>query len=273
MDQREIHIGKHFWTARTFGTGDHLLIALHGFGEASSNYDIWEEAMKNDFTLFAVDLPYHGQTDGWQSGVIGPEDIVDLIEFIKADQASDIFSLAGHSLGARMLMATWQRLPAKPVYTWLLAPDGLATRRVGLINRLPLWARKGISSSIDRGYSFWMQLAVLLHRFGLLDIFSLRYMRHHLSDERKRHRLMGTWLMLPHFPVDRAQLLHTVRQGGTGIQLVVGKKDALIDWEGIADWLKKWPASNFYELNAGHNLINQQVAQLIRSVTMNKSRG
>ncbi len=267
LDQRILHIGDRHWPARIYGSGQQLLIALHGFGEDGSIFARWEGPMGEAFTIVAVDLPHHGKANTWPMDGFRPEDVISLITYLLEDYQPSGYCLVGHSFGARILMASRQYLESFPGALWLLAPDGLATRRMGLMNRIPVPLRKWIGRSIEDHHRSWVWLAGKLHQMGWLDIFSVRYIRHHLSDEFHRQRLMGSWINLPHFPVDRDQLLKTVTHEKLPVHLVIGRKDPLIDWTLLADWLKKWPASNLHELNAGHDLINDQVAELIRSTS------
>lgn len=265
MDQQIIHIEGRTWPVRVYGRGRQLIIALHGFGEDGSMFAKWERPLGALFTIVAVDLPYHGNSNSWAPGAFRPKDVIELIAYLLDDYQASNYTLVGHSFGARTLLASWKELNALPNAIWLLAPDGLATRRLGLLNRLPLWFRKWISRNMENHHHLWTRLARKFHQLGWLDAFSVRYVRHHLSDAFSRQRLMGTWTALPNFPVDREQLLSAIIHDNMPFHLVIGRKDPLIDWGKIEDWLKKWPASNLHELNAGHDLITEEVAELIRS--------
>lgn len=260
MEQRFLHIGAHKWPVHYFGEGPRLLIALHGFGEDGRIYEHWQQTLGKVFTIAAVDLPYHGLAESWEPGAFRPEHLVDLIQHLLEDRDQLEYSLAGHSFGGRVLIACLDQLPGNPEAIWLLAPDGLATRRIGLWGRLPLWMRQWIGRSFENHKENWIRVAKKLHQIGWLDAFSVRYIRHHLSDAFRRKRLLGSWMAMPYFPVDRNKLLEFAIKSPLPIHLVLGKKDPLIDWPQLADWLKKWPASNLHELDAGHDLINDRVA-------------
>ena len=265
MEKRILHINGRNWPVRVIGTGDQLLIAFHGFGEDGSLFEQWGNMLGNIFTILAVDLPHHGEAEDWTWGEFRRADVVELIDFLLGQYPVSSYILLGHSFGARVLLACMEELKTEPEMMWALAPDGLATRRLGLFNRLPIRLRKWIGRKLKNNPEFWERLAGQLHRMGLLDAFSVRYIRHHISDAFRRRRLLGSWIALPHFPVDMDQLLKWAEK--RKIHLVFGKADALINWERIREWLKKWPASNLHELDAGHDLINGQVARLIRSDT------
>lgn len=263
LTQRNLQLGEYHWSVRTYGNGPRLLIVLHGFGEDGSIFSDWADPLGDYYTILAPDLPHHGNSTAVPGADYGPQEVIRVINAILEDR-KDPYALVGHSFGGRILIGIWKQLSRPPEAVWLLAPDGLATKRMGLVGKLPGSIRKWIAQRIDTGYRGWIRLARRLHRLGLLDAFSVRYMQHHLSDASKRRRLMSTWIALPHFSVNRDQLLRDAREAQSPIHLVIGKSDPLIDWELLEDWLKKWPASRLHVLDAGHNLIRAEVAEMIR---------
>lgn len=264
MQARELNISSCHWYLRSFGYGPHLLIAFHGFGEEGSIFADWEEMLGSTYTIVAVDLPFHGKSVGRLGGVFGPEDVARLIETLREQFDHDTYNLLGHSLGARVLMAGGSLLSPSPATIWLLAPDGLATRRLGLVSAAPAWLRKLTGQGLERWHLQWMKIARGLHTLRLIDTFSLRYLWFHLSDTFRRRRLMGTWRSLAYFPVNRKEWLQVAQSEESRIELVLGKADQLIDWDRLKDWLQAWPSGHRHILKAGHHLINEQVANLIQ---------
>ena len=61
------------------GHGSEWLFCFHGYGEQGSSFDLFEELLGDAYSLIAIDLPFHGQTD-WQEGLSFP--VVDLIQII-----------------------------------------------------------------------------------------------------------------------------------------------------------------------------------------------
>ncbi len=48
-----------------FGAGPELLIAIHGFSDRARMFTVLEPALAGKYTVVAIDLPFHGQTE-WQ---------------------------------------------------------------------------------------------------------------------------------------------------------------------------------------------------------------
>ena len=232
--------GKH-WSGHSAGRGRQLIIALHGFGEDSRIFALWGKDLDQRFSFVALDLPWHGRAPDWPAGDVQPTDLIRILDQLAEQYQATAIHLIGHSLGARMLLSIYKRLAVPPDTLWLLAPDGLATRRLGLVNRLPANLSRWIAQSMERWHPQWLRLAAGLQRLGLIDAFSVRFLRFHLANEGRRRRLMGIWRSLPQFSFDRKKLLQWAKRPAPALHLILGREDQLIDWNGLTNWLEKWP--------------------------------
>ena len=46
----------------SMGSGKQILIALHGYGDNAALYKVLLPSLGNRYTIYAIDLPYHGRT-------------------------------------------------------------------------------------------------------------------------------------------------------------------------------------------------------------------
>ena len=95
-----------------FGNGEKLLIALHGFGDHASVFLPLEPALKKDYTVYALDLPYHGQTQ-WQGDSFSKKNVIGLFEFILKREQKKRFDLMGFSFGGRIILSSLSELNDK----------------------------------------------------------------------------------------------------------------------------------------------------------------
>ena len=51
-----------------WGTGGKLLFCLHGYGETGAGFAFLETALGDEYTILAIDMPFHGGTD-WKEGL------------------------------------------------------------------------------------------------------------------------------------------------------------------------------------------------------------
>lgn len=106
------------------GKGDKTLLFLHGL---SSNADAWSkniEALKENYTCVAVDLPGHGKSSKPEV-VYTPTFFADIVsKFIKKKRLKNVI-LVGHSMGGQASMKLALQHPEVVKKLVLIAPAGL----------------------------------------------------------------------------------------------------------------------------------------------------
>ena len=81
-----------------FGHGPAAVICFHGYGESADSFEFLGRYGGNDFSFYAIDLPFHGYTE-WNEGLnFTPADLLAIIEFILGDPIKN-FTVLGFSLG------------------------------------------------------------------------------------------------------------------------------------------------------------------------------
>ena len=90
-----------------FGVGPKPVICFHGYGEEAGIFEFLSKYIGNQFTLYCIDLPFHGKTE-WKDQLIFTE--TDLLQILQEmlsekDQKSATKNkqlvLLGFSLGGR----------------------------------------------------------------------------------------------------------------------------------------------------------------------------
>jgi pimeloyl-ACP methyl ester carboxylesterase len=67
-----------------WGRGEKILLCFHGYGESAASFGFLSEALGQDFTILAIDLPYHGETQ-WRGGLyLDPRDLLEIMNGIVA---------------------------------------------------------------------------------------------------------------------------------------------------------------------------------------------
>ncbi|TXT32223.1 MAG: alpha/beta hydrolase fold protein, partial [Chitinophagaceae bacterium] len=107
-----------------FGTGERLVFCFHGYGELASSFAVFEPYLGNEFTLIAIEAPFHGKTD-WQGELLlKPSDLITVMKEIAGDN-HQAWILFGYSMGGRMAMKIMELIPEQIEQLILVAPDGL----------------------------------------------------------------------------------------------------------------------------------------------------
>ncbi|HEY8971761.1 MAG TPA: alpha/beta fold hydrolase, partial [Puia sp.] len=144
-----------------WGKGPRLLLCFHGYGESAPGFSFLEDILGDAFTILAIDLPFHGQTD-WKEAPLTPATLLTIIdEIISANvcpsdeppaaapvpvelppaapvqaiptpekgapplAGSSGWWLMGYSMGGRIALSLLEHAPERIDRLILLAPDGL----------------------------------------------------------------------------------------------------------------------------------------------------
>ncbi len=247
---------------RRFGSGPRLLIAFHGFSDDGAVFSELGEALKGCCTILAVDLPFHGDT-WWRRDDYQPAQLAAVVEAVLEQEDNKQFEAIGHSLGARL----WLHLPPhfqnrmKSLY--LLAPDGLQTRWLYLVEWLPPRFRR-LTARLARRPERLLALIRILYRIRLIDHFLFRYLQHHLSDKQRRQRLLHTWFSLSYFRLGRKQVGRLLGQVKAPVLVLLGSKDRLVSPAAIRRRLKGIEGIMIREVEANHRSICRAVAPILK---------
>jgi pimeloyl-ACP methyl ester carboxylesterase len=107
-----------------WGKGSKIILFLHGWQSHTYRWKAYIEALsKDDYTIYALDAPGHGLSEG---NFLTVPLYSSLIENFVTEKGN-LHSIIGHSLGGFSLLYTFHRLPLLPVNKIvLMAPPGEA---------------------------------------------------------------------------------------------------------------------------------------------------
>ena len=246
---------------RKYGSGPRLLVAIHGFSEDGTAFAELGKALSGSCTLYAVDLPFHGGTL-WKEKDYRPAQLAAIVEALLEREGGRPFEAVGHSLGARLWLHLLPFFSNRVQRLCLLAPDGLQTRWLYLVEWLPPgWRRRFIPLLSRPGWL--LSLAKALRCARLIDRFLLQYLRVHLSEEGTRKRLLHTWLALSHFRLSGKKTHRLIQQAQAPVLVLLGDKDWLVNTETIRLRLKMLDNVSIEEINATHRTICRAAAPWI----------
>ncbi len=115
------------------GSGEKLLICLHGFGESALHFKCLAPALGDTYTIIALDMPLHGKTE---------DDLPALIAQLLEQHGRQRFSLMGYSMGGRLALCVIEKMAAQVDELILLAPDGLKNNPWHLFVTQTSWGNK-----------------------------------------------------------------------------------------------------------------------------------
>ncbi|MEM9917110.1 MAG: alpha/beta hydrolase [Bacteroidota bacterium] len=245
-----------------FGTGPRLLIALHGFGDRAALFDKLEHPLGTTHRVFAIDLPFHGQTQ-WPYKRFDRTDLLGIIHQIMALEKKERLELLGYSLGGRLVQSLLSDLENCLDQLYLLAPDGLRTKGMFNATFTPVFIRRKLSQLLNAHPEWFSKNINRLYRYRLISRFIRDFCLFHISSEDRRRRVLGCWLSLDAFELRPATVKKHLIRLGIPVWLYFGRRDEVIPLKsGI--WLAdKAPNIQLYIMDEGHLVVNEELqAQL-----------
>lgn len=241
-----------------WGSGPEWLFCFHGYGEDSSSFRFLEKTLEEQYTVIAIDLPFHGRTQ-WREGLsFEPAELLNIIHQIRPQGQG--FHLLGYSMGGRVSLQLLQLAPNDIKSVLLVAPDGLHKK---IWQRLATGTRLGkrIFTQVMNRPEWLLAALDGAATLGLYNRNLLKFVHHYLDDAPQRELLYQRWLTLRRFKPDRKLAKKIIRQNRIPVQLVFGRYDPVILTRyGTAFCQKTSGLVSLTELEAGHQLLREKYA-------------
>ncbi len=244
-----------------FGQGPQTALCFHGYGEDGSAFRFLEKQAGDQFTFYAIDLPWHGHTD-WKEGMIfTPDDLIAVINELV--QGKTKLTLIGFSLGGRVALSLFQLIPERVEKIVLLAPDGL---KVNFWYWLATQTKGG-----NRFFAFTMKhpgwffgFLKLLNKLRLVNASIFKFVNYYIGSPAIRQQLYARWTTLRKCRTDRKLLATLINKQSTPVRLVYGKHDRIILASVGEKFRKKIAAHCRLEvIPSGHQVLHEKHAEYI----------
>lgn len=244
-----------------FGKGDKLLIALHGFGDRAKLFLSLEPALKKNYTVYAIDLPYHGQTQ-WQEDSFSKRNMIDIFDLILKQEHKKRFELMGFSFGGRIILASLFELINQLNKIYLIAPDGIQTKGIFNAMLVPIWFRRLLEKWINKP-DLMVKIIEKGHQIGLINKFNFNFIQQNIATAKRRERIFKTWVSLSDFSVDLKKVRNLLKKNSIPVELYFGKWDKIIPLEVGKELSDGIPNVRLNVIDEGHLLLNEKLNEMI----------
>ena len=234
------------------GDGATVLLAFHGFGQSNQAFSSLETPLGGQFTIFAIDLFFHGNSKYAGSQLLTKADWHRLVAaFLQAHHITR-FSLMGFSLGGRFALATVEAFADRVDQLFLIAPDGITHN---------IWYRLATSSAPGRRlYRYVLRHLTLLSKmghtlvwFGLLNRSLMRFAERSLSRPKQRHQAYQSWTQFRKIKPDLNAIAKALNNSPVQIQFFIGAFDRIVPGTYILPLTKKLRHYQVNSLPTRHN--------------------
>jgi len=262
MQSVHIPVSKGAIHALRFGTGKKLLITFHGFADRADLFRAIVEPLASRYLVYAIDLPYHGQTD-WNASYFDQNDLIEIIQSIQSKEQGESISLLGYSLGGRLALSVFQMV--RPEVLFLIAPDGIKSRRLLNLTNIPFWVRHLYTFLLHRP-SLIHSVIRRLYAWKLITKFIHDFCIYHTNSPERRERIIGTWSSLRYFRIQPKAIKRALIHSKIPTHLFYGTRDEVIPLAG-GQWLSKdAPNIDLHLIEEGHLLIDEKLESVLEGV-------
>ena len=252
-----------------FGSGSKVAICFHGFGENAAMFGFLANYAGNQYTFYAIDLPFHGKTE-WKDGLnFTSTDLQQIVEEILQKNNHTLptknysLSLLGFSLGGRMALSLYQAMPDKIQKLILLAPDGLKMNFWYWLATQTWLGNKFFAFTMKKPGWFFGFLK-LLNKLKLVNASIFKFVNYYIGDAEVRRLLYARWTTLRKLRPNLRRIKNQIRGNKTPVRLVYGKHDRII-LSSVGEKFRKGIEEHcaITIINSGHQVLHEKHIQEI----------
>lgn len=268
-----------------FGSGPKLVLCFHGYGEEAISFSFLEKYAGDQYTLFAIDLPFHGHTqwnDGLNFTINDLQQVIDKIFLenhqppfaVKTEAGKPLYSpdrrskdqqlsLIGFSLGGRVALTLYETMPSRIERLVLLAPDGLKVNFWYWLSART-WIGNNLFSFTMKHPGWFFGFLKLLNKLNLVNASIFKFVNYYIGDKEVRRLLYARWTTLRQLKPDVEQIKSSVQTNQTKIRLIYGKHDRII-LSSVGEKFKKGIEEHctLSVIHSGHQVLHEKHVQEI----------
>jgi pimeloyl-ACP methyl ester carboxylesterase len=217
-----------------FGTGPKPAFCFHGYGEEATSFSFLEKYVGDQYTFFAIDLPFHGHTE-WNDGLVFTiDDLSEIIRLLLSQAMTgqrptnyNHLSLIGFSLGGRVALSLYEKMPSQIEKLILLAPDGLKVNFWYWLST-QTWIGNKLFVSTMKHPGWFFFLLKILNKLKLVNASVFKFVNYYIGDQQARNVLYQRWTVLRKIKPNLKKTKSLIAKNSTKVRLIYGKHDRII---------------------------------------------
>ncbi|GGM72657.1 hypothetical protein GCM10010967_00200 [Dyadobacter beijingensis] len=245
------------------GSGPRILLAFHGIGQdGASCFAPALKSLGTHYTIYAFDLPFHGQNSHSPFEVISKAEWRQRIQHFLNTNSIIRFDIAGFSIGGRFALATLEAFPENIDYAFLIAPDGVSEHPMyTLATRIP--PARWVYGWLMRHPGVFFPGVHVARTLKLASKSLVRFTQQVLNTPEKRQTTYRSWVAFRHLKFDIPALVKTVHAHEVKVYLFAGVYDSLLKPKAVGKLAELLPPNQYIELKSGHTRLVEHAAAWI----------
>lgn len=240
------------------------MLAFHGYGQSSAYYLPMEKVVGDDYTIYAFDLFFHGESKlHKEMTLLTKPYLQEMIGRFLGEQQIQRFSVTGFSMGGKFALTLVEGFAEHMDELFLIAPDGIKTSFWYNIATYPGWLQQLFKRTVVKPGAFFKLLHVL-NRYNLIHKSLIRFAHHQMDSTEKRLRVYRSWVGLRDLSFDIRHIVKLLNQHQIPVVMFLGEYDQVISPKRVGVFVKALDKGKLVMLKAGHSHLLLEVAALLR---------
>ncbi|MFB9863647.1 alpha/beta hydrolase [Rufibacter immobilis] len=249
---------------RVMGNGPKALLAFHGYGQEGHYYDAMARTLHPEYTVYAVDLFFHGQSTLSKADLpLSKKKLQEFIQELLAREKINRFSVMAFSMGGKFALTVLERFHARMDELYLIAPDGIRTHLLYSIATYPGWLQGLFKRIVLRPTRFFKTLS-WLERRQWVNSGLVKFANWQMDSPQKRLRVYRSWTGFSKLTFDTRSIVRLLNQSNIQVTIFLGKYDQIISQKRLQVFLNALKRHKLVVLQTGHTNLLYTVATWLR---------
>lgn len=267
LNYLQTSIGK--WHYYTYGAGEKIILAFHGFGMHGRQFAPLEESLGKEYTIVSFDAFFHGHSELFD---LSDENILkgmplqallELVDAVKHTFNVTELNLMGYSMGASFCLSIYQHQPKAIQNLILISPAGLYANALQTFGSNTLIGKK-ITHYLTyhpKPILLAIESARWLRLFDKQLHYTARYETRNIQTRLVAFRSLHFFKLLK----PKIDLLYKqIKEHNTPMLIISGKKDKLIKAKNVEKFVKGLASCNLILLDDGHDIVNKKLNPILQ---------
>lgn len=248
-----------------YGNGPKLLFCFHGYGRDAQTFYFFDGILGRQYTVIAIDLPFHGQTQWDKELTFHPNYLIQVIQQIRTtlQKEKEKFSLMGFSMGGRIALHLTQILHKHVERLVLIAPDGLRFNFWNFVATQTWLGNKLLNYTIHNP-AWFLKILDFAERTKLANRSITSFVHYYMDDEQQRLVLYRRWTTMRMFRPKLYKIKRVINKHKLKVRMMFGRYDNIIPLQGGEIFFTGIEENTLLKVvDLGHNLLNEGNARRI----------
>ena len=230
------------------------LLAFHGFADRGVLFQNLT-ALQSEYTIVALDLPFHGETE-WPASVFNPDQIIEAIDSILEQEGINSFSMICHSMGGRFVLALSNYYAQQIEGLIMLAPAGFQGAVSDNKWLFPKFMRKGLKK-IASHPRLIVRVFKIGRSLGIINKGTFVFLKQMIENEERRTKLFDCWISLSNFPVNLKKFRKLLLEQHIPISFFYGETDYITPAKYGKKFIAGLPNARLLMVADGHYFLRE----------------